>query len=396
MKALVYSSSTGLLEYKADWPSPLSSTTSANARLSDGSGIREYPSSSSKYQAVLKMLRVAICNTDIEITRGYVEGYESILGHEGVGRIVEIVDTVSGERLESHPMLGARVVVEINCPCDDACNAVECVPSTVSASGMSKVYLRNHAPSRTVIGIINRDGLMAEYCKVPLDNCHRVRDDITDAEAAFCEPLAAAYRIVEQALVNPDQGHEKVAVVGDGKLGLLIAHVLGSVGCSVVFFGKHENKMMLVKGVEEQVIVSDTNDSAITSYHGSFDVVVEASGHPSGILMSAALCRPLGRVILKSTCAIDTNIDMPAWSAIANDIVVNEKVLIGSRCGPMEKGLELLQQQDTKDLVNAMVDAVFPIEQGLEAFEAASKRGSLKIQMSLDSPTSGDPHPSGS
>lgn len=389
----MYSSSTGLLEYKADWPSPCS-TASGNAHDPDGTDsidTPEYPSSSSRYQAVLKMLRVAICNTDIEITKGYVEGYESILGHEGVGRIVEIVDTVSGERMESHPMLDARVVVEINCPCDDVSNTAERVPPTVAASGMSEVYLRNHAPQRTVIGIINRDGLMAEYCKVPLDNCHLVKDDVSDAEAAFCEPLAAAYRIVEQAIVNPDiKVDEKVAVVGDGKLGLLIAHVLGSVGCSVVFFGKHEKKMMLVKGVRERVVVSDTDDPAVTAYNGSFDVVVEASGSPSGILMSAALCRPLGRVVLKSTCAITTESGMPAWSAIANDIVVNEKVLLGSRCGPMEKGLELLQQQDTKDLVNSMIDAVFPLEQGLDAFQAASERGSLKIQMTVGTSDSED------
>jgi len=322
------------------------------------------------------MLQVAICNTDVEITRGYVPGFHHVLGHEGVGEIVQVVETKTGALVEDHDMLHARVVVEINCPCDDACN--EMAPESVE---LRDVYLRNHAPKRTVLGIIARDGLMAEYCMVPLDNCHVVPESLSNQEAAFCEPLAAAYRIVEQSLVGVKQ---HVAVVGDGKLGLLIVHVLNRFGCHVSHYGRHERKMNLVPGTARRIIVT-TSSTEEQEDQGSFDIVVEASGSPDGISMSLGLLRPMGRLVLKSTCALDDQklASLPAWSAIANDIVVNEKIVVGSRCGPMDKGLELLQDASTKKLVNSMVDQVFQFEDGIKAFLAASQRGALKVQITF-------------
>ena len=354
------------LELRDDWPCPLiESSNSTPQKICD---------SSSRYQAILKMLQVAICNTDVEITKGYVPGFQQVLGHEGVGEIVQIVETQTGSVVEDHDMLHARVVVEINCPCDDACNGE--APESVEGK---TIYLRNHAPKRTVLGIIARDGLMADYCMVPLDNCHVVPESVSNQEAAFCEPLAAAYRIVEQCLVATG---DRVAVVGDGKLGLLIAHVLSVSGFDVSHYGRHERKLNLVAGTARRILVPS---SSIEEDCGMFDVVVEASGSPDGIMMSIGLLRPMGRLVLKSTCALDekNQASMPAWSAIANDIVVNEKILVGSRCGPMDKGLELLQDASTRKLVNSMVDKVFQFDEGIKAFQVASQRGALKVQITF-------------
>ena len=374
MKALVFDASKNDagLELRDDWPCPLVSGDTCSGDP------RRICDSSSRYQAVLKMLQVAICNTDVEITRGYVPGFHHVLGHEGVGDIVQIIETKTGAVVEDHDMLHARVVVKINCPCNDACNKV--APESVE---QKEVYLRNHAPKRTVLGIIARDGLMAEYCMVPLDNCHIVPDCLSNQEAAFCEPLAAAYRIVEQSLVGG--GEQRVAVVGDGKLGLLITHVLTLSGCHVWHYGRHERKMKLVPNTARRIVVPSSSSIESKDDLGTFDVVVEASGSPDGIMMSLGLLRPMGRLVLKSTCALDEQklASMPGWSSIANDIVVNEKVLLGSRCGPMDKGLELLQDASTQKLVNSMVDHVFTFDEGIRAFQAASQRGALKVQITF-------------
>jgi len=220
---------------------------------------------------------------------------------------------------------------------------------------------------------------MAQYCKVPVKNLHVVPDDVTDQEAAFTEPLAAAYRIVEQEILSRSHG---VGVVGDGKLGLLIAHVLSATGHRVTFFGRHERKLNLVDGVADRIVVDGTTSE---TYASAFDVVIEASGSPAGILLTAALTKPMGTIVLKSTCSTESDKDMPSWSAIANDIVVNEKRLFGSRCGPMGPALELLRDPSTKRLVNSMVDAVYTIDDGIEAFEMARKKGSLKVQIAFES-----------
>lgn len=383
MKALIFDGSKEGLTLNEHWPCPL---VVGDGKPSEGPTVA-ICDSSSHYQAVLKMLHVAICNTDLEITKGYVEGFCHVLGHEGVGEIVQIVETKTGIVVKDHSMLHTRVVVEINCPCDDACNDIDRVPQSVDRL-QARTYVRNHAPKRTVLGIIARDGLMAEYCMVPLDNCHVVPESLSNREAAFCEPLAAAYRIVEQALVRTDgTGDEHIAVVGDGKLGLLIAHVLSSIGCHVCHYGRHERKLQLVAGTARRIVVpSDQSSSSLLAADcGAFDVVVEASGSPDGVMMSLGLLRPMGRLVLKSTCALEERhqASMPVWSAVANDIVVHEKVLVGSRCGPMEKGLDLLQDESTKKLVNAMIDDVFHIDQGIQAFAAASKRGALKVQITF-------------
>jgi len=353
MKALVFSASKNALSLETEYPKP----SCINRNSSENNG------STDGQQAIVQVSRAAICNTDLEITKGYVLNYENVLGHEFVGRVVESDDLA---------LIGKRVVAEINCPCEPC-------PSGLCPEGQNPmVFARNHTPRRTVLGIINMDGCMAQYCKVPSNNLHIVPDDVSDQEAAFTEPLAAAYRIVEQEIIA--RSH-RVGVVGDGKLGLLIAHVLSTTGHHVTFFGRHKRKLNLVEGVADRIIVDDTTSGA---YAGKFDVVIEASGSPAGILLTAALTKPMGTIVLKSTCSTESDGEMPTWSAIANDIVVNEKRLLGSRCGPIGPALELLRDPGTKRLVNSMVDAVYSIDDGIEAFEKARQKGSLKVQIFFD------------
>ena len=358
---------------------------------------KQLPSSSSRYLAVLEMIQVAICNTDIEITKGYTPGFDHILGHEGVGKVVEIIDTAaSQEESKSDAVCNAkymnkRVVVEINCPTDSPKNE-DCVPQCYTLqkdARAGRIYMRNHAPDRTVLGIIGRDGLMAERVVVPLDNCILVPDAVSDMEAAFCEPLSAAYRLVEQHVL---EDATQVAVVGDGKLGLLVAHVLGqhvrnsSVKKNIVLFGRHERKMELVKkSVDERVVVESVEDIE-RLYGGMFDCVVEASGSGNAITMSVKLCRPMGTLVLKSTCSVDGGQSQKVvqWSEIANDVVVNEKVVVGSRCGPMNVGMDMLASSDeTRAFVASMVDRVYPLDDAIDAFRAAGTKGSLKIQIRM-------------
>ena len=371
------------------------------------------PSSSSRYLAVLEMIQVAICNTDIEITKGYTPGFDHILGHEGVGKVIGIIDTAaaaasdtSSHGHEEEDQLleekytvykNKRVVVEINCPTDSPKNdASTSVPRCYALrddknAQRAAIYMRNHAPERTVLGIIGRDGLMGERVVVPLDNCILVPDHVSDLEAAFCEPLSAAYRLVEQHVL---EDATQVAVIGDGKLGLLVAHVLGHHYRTlpnknykhIVLFGRHERKMELVKkSVDERVVVQDIEDIE-RRYGGMFDCVVEASGSGNAITMAVRLCRPMGTLVLKSTCSVDGGQSQRVvqWSEIANDVVVNEKLVVGSRCGPMNVGMDMLaSSEETREFVGSMVDRVYPLDEAIDAFRAAATKGSLKIQIRM-------------
>jgi threonine dehydrogenase-like Zn-dependent dehydrogenase len=373
MKAIAYDDDTAEVRVVHDWPHPLEP-------------IRDHEpiDSKSQYQALVKVKQVGICNTDLEICKGYVKGFRNVLGHEGVGVVEQIIDTRTREAVTEHELLSQRVVVEINCPCAENADAVlgHRVQSS-SIPGDKEVFDRNHYPRRTVLGIIARDGLMAEYCLVPLDNCIPVPSSVSDTEAAFSEPLAAAYRIIEQRICNLDNKDERVAVVGDGKLGLLIAHVLVVSGCKHVWhFGRHKRKLDLIAETEQKVVGDDIPDGAI----GSFDVAIEASGSPEGVKRAVELLRPMGTLVLKTTCSLDADpASLPHWSQLANDIVVNEKVVRGSRCGPQRTAVELLANDPrTKTLVGQMVDHVYDgLEEGLLALEHAGRRGSLKIMVRL-------------
>lgn len=334
--------------------------------------------------ALIRVLRAAICSTDLEITDGYVPGYDHTLGHEFVG-IVESIAAYPSANSSIAPdpshggsnmrddasssstthLLGKRVVGEINCPCE------RCLENQDS------IFVRNHTPNRTVLGIIGRDGACAEYVSIPVNNLHVVPDEVSDRQACFAEPLAAACRIVEQV---PLRLSDQIAVVGDGKLGLLVSHVLVRNGFSVSLFGRHHDKMSLVEGLKARHLV-ESNEKESKQFASSFDCVIEATGSPQGILLAAALTRPLGTLILKSTCSVADASRVPLWSEIANDIVVQEKTIIGSRCGPFGPALELLREESTQRLVDAMVHKEFPLELGVEAVAAARQRGVLKVQI---------------
>ena len=367
-------------------------------RYSDAKGLRveEVPiPSPGPDECLVKIIRAGICSTDLEIIRGYVPGFDHTLGHEFVGVVAQV-----HPGSVSHPsVLGQRVVGEINCrtcPCEHP----------------DPIFVRNHAPDRTVLGIIGKDGCMAEYVTLPIENLHVVPDDITDAEACFCEPLAAACRIIEQSILlgtpplpsnSPSNRTFIVGVIGDGKLGILVAHVLAQhvrdttnhLESQVVFFGHHAHKVNLVRGVVPVVIPSkqssgdgsgenDELEHIENTYTSTFDVIVEATGSPEGILMALKFCRPLGTIVQKSTCSVVVKdpSKMPVWSTVANDIVVNEKKLVGSRCGPFPPALELLRDGGTKELVRRMIDVEKRFSSGaVEAIEEAQRKGRLKVQL---------------
>ncbi|GIL67721.1 hypothetical protein Vafri_21049 [Volvox africanus] len=381
MLALTFSASTGraVLELKRTIPSP-------------GPG-----------EALIRVLRAGICSTDLEICRGYVPGYSGVLGHEFVGVVVAYGPHFDAEheaqkRAPERLVIGTRVVGEINCndtyfTCADA------------------VYQRNHAPGRSVLGIINRDGALAEYLTLPASNLHPVPPALTDAEAAFVEPLAAACRILEQGLPRrPAQ--DRVAVIGDGKLGLLVSqvlirHVTAKGGPRLTLIGRHMEKMAMVQGDMERIVSEGDGSALAAGLAGMFDLVVDASGSAGGIRTALALCRPMGTVLLKSTVSTVGQLEQearrgqeetqvngaadghtcrrpqaPGWAELANDIVVNEKVLVGSRCGPFDVALEMMASDTgVRQLLRCMVSAELPLELGEEALALAGKKGVLKVQL---------------
>ena len=309
---------------------------------------------------------------------------------------------------------GVRVVGEINCPLPtpppvpppppppppgaaSGPAAAAAAAALAPASDPAAATARNHAPDRTVLGIIGRDGCAAEWVVLPASNLHRVPAPIPDARAAFVEPLAAACRIVEQGLVRPGQA---VAVVGDGRLGLLAAAVLSRggmnaahappalAGVALTHFGHTASKLALLpreSGHSAVVVPRDDGDAAeaVWAAHAArFDVAVEATGHPGGAALALRLLRPGGTLVLKSTCAPTecSPPTAPAWSAFANDVVVQERTVVGSRCGPFPPALALLEADPAVGtLVDGMVSAEFDLAEGEEALRAAGRGGAIKV-----------------
>ena len=292
-------------------------------------------------EALIKTKIAGICATDLEMTRGYYP-FTGIPGHEFVGE----VEAASG--YES--WLGKRVVGEINLVCGrcDACK-----------EGRS-----NHCENRSVLGILNKDGVLAEYFTLPIANLHVVPDGIPDEAAVFTEPLAAALQIQKQVHIQPGM---KVLVVGAGRLGLLIAQTLKLTGCDLAVVVRREAPArMLAKWGIPAV-------DAKTLRAKSADVVVEATGSPAGFELSKEAVRPGGTLVLKSTFAGDVNLDLSA-------LVVDEVAVVGSRCGPFKPALRLLSAGlvDTDPLVHAR----YPLSEGVAAFEKAAEHGVLKVLVS--------------
>ena len=295
-----------------------------------------------KGEALIKVLMAGICNTDIEITKGY-NGFKGILGHEFVGIVEEIND-------KDQSLLGKRVVGDINC----ACGKEDCE--------FCQKGLGRHCPNRTTLGIFGRNGCLAEYITLPIVNLLEVPDSIPNEIATLTEPLAAGFEILEQIVITPDK---EILIVGDGKLGILINHALSTTGAKITHVGKYADKLKLVEGNGCQTFPLNEMPRK------QFDFVVEATGSMSGFWFSIQHAKPRGTVVLKSTIASDQKLDL-------SPVVVNEITIIGSRCGLFKPALDYLASG--VDL-STLITAIYPIEKGLEAFEVAKTKGSLKVMI---------------
>src|SRR6266566_4784885 len=236
-------------------------------------------------EALIRVLLAGICNTDLEITRGY-QAFQGVLGHEFVG-IVESVHEGPGASHQTY-LIGKRVVGEINA----ACHRTDCA--------YCQQNMFTHCPHRTTLGIVNRDGAFAEYLTLPVANLHLVPDNVSDEEAVFVEPLAANFEIVEQVHVKPS---DSVVVLGDGKMGQLAAQVLAQTGCEVMMVGKHEEKLALAEKRGVRTYMLDNAQSFALENGRNVDLVVECSGSAQGLELALRLVRPRGTIILKSTVA---------------------------------------------------------------------------------------------
>ena len=297
-------------------------------------------------EALIRTQLAGICNTDMEIVRGYM-GFRGVLGHEFVGRVVQAE--------EAPQLVGQRVVGEINAYCG------QCATCRRGDTP--------HCPQRTTLGIYRRDGVMADYFCLPIHLLHRVPDTLPDRWAVFSEPLAAALEITEQVHVRPTH---RVIVLGDGKLGLLIAQVLQLTGCQLRVVGRHPAKLAILerRGIATQLVGDRLEAPA--------DIVVEATGSPEGLATARRLVRPRGALVLKSTFHGQAELDL-------SQLVVDEVTLIGSRCGPFPAALRLLEQRLVE--VEPLVHEVWPLEQGVMAFERAAAPGVLKVLLACEPET---------
>ena len=304
-------------------------------------------------EALIKVSQVGICNTDLEIIRGYMN-FQGVPGHEFVG-IVESVHEGPGATSPTY-LIGKRVVGEINV----ACSRTDCA---YCQRGMP-----THCPNRNTLGILNRDGAFAEYLTLPTANLHLLPDNVSDEEAVFVEPFAANFEILEQVHIKPT---DNVIVLGDGKMGQLAVQVLSLSGCEVTMIGKHEEKLALAaqRGIQT-VIVGAQFIAPISPIYGRADLVVECSGSALGLELAMRLVRPRGTVILKSTVADKSTLNLAP-------IVIDEIRIQGSRCGPFAPAIRALSQRtvDVRPLINAR----YSLDDGISAFEHAAKPGVLKV-----------------
>lgn len=289
-------------------------------------------------EALIRVKVAGICNTDLELVKGYME-FEGVPGHEFVG----VVEGAPG----AEAWEGQRVVGDINAACGECPTCLAGRPT--------------HCPNRTTLGIDGRDGAFAEALTLPVRNLHRVPEGLSDEEAVFTEPLAAACEILQQVHVRPT---DRVVVLGDGKLGLLCAQVLALTGCDLTAVGHHEGNLKILS---ERGIATALEDRAVEV---GADLVVEATGHPNGYAAARRLVRPRGTVVLKSTYhgSTDANLTMA---------VVDEVTLLGSRCGPFAPALRLLALGLVE--VTSMIQARYPLSEAPAAFEHAASPGVLKV-----------------
>jgi threonine dehydrogenase-like Zn-dependent dehydrogenase len=291
-------------------------------------------------EVLVRVTRAGVCETDLQLIKGYM-GFRGVLGHEFVGVA------------ESGPLAGQRVVGEINCPCwqCDTCR-----------SGFP-----THCPNRTVLGILNHDGAFADLIAVPQRNLHRVPDSIPDDIAVFTEPVAAAFQIPAQIEIAAT---ERIAVLGDGRLGNLCAQVMSSMADDVLVIGKHREKLALLDalGLKTALLSDDIPQR-------SFDIVVECTGSESGLPTALKLVRPRGTIVLKTTVAGTQTL---AWAPF----VIDEVTLVGSRCGPFDRALNALEHGLVD--VEPLITDRFSLSNGLMALQRAQQKGVLKVLLEMD------------
>lgn len=289
-------------------------------------------------EALIKVRLAGICGTDLEMIQGYAS-YTGVLGHEFVGEVVESANK---------DLIGKRIVGEINAGCG------KCQMCTTG--------LERHCSQRTVLGIYKRDGAFAQYLSLPEKNLHVIPDSISDEQAVFVEPLAAAFEIEEQLHIEKDS---KIAILGDGRLAQLIMRALRINHPNITCFGRHAKKLQLAEkiGIKTKTVISPHDEHA-------FDVVIEATGSESGFLDTMKLAKPRGIVVLKSTIASKNKLDLtPA--------IVNEITFVGSRCGPFRPAIQALASGVIH--VDDLIDSVYPLDKLSDALDAARSSEKLKV-----------------
>ena len=306
--------------------------------------LAEIPEPNEESEAVVRVLKSGICNTDIEIVKGYAN-FQGTIGHEFVG-IVEAA-------VAAPNLVGKRVVGEINAGCEkcDFC-----------LSGDAR-----HCPQRTVLGIVGRDGAHAEFLSLPTGNLFEVPFEISDTQAVFVEPLAAAFGITEQVEISPET---RVAIVGDGKLGNLCAQSLALKSRNVFLIGKHLEKLNLVEKRNIETVLLEN----AKKLNKVFDIVVEASGTETGFNLALDLLKPRGKLILKST--FHGAAKWQAWR-----VVVDEITVIGSRCGRFQPALDLLKNNLVA--VESLVSEELSLTDGVKAMKIAGQKGVMKVILSI-------------
>ncbi len=290
-------------------------------------------------EALIAVNTAGVCRTDIEITQGYMD-FRGVLGHEFVGTVLEC---------ESQPeLIGKRIVGEINIAPDSGDD-----------------LQRRHAPGRSTLGIAGKDGCFAEKITLPAENLHIVPNEVDNVSAVFVEPLAAALEILEQVHIRPG---DSVVVVGDGKLGLLVARVLVLTGCGLTLVGKHPRKLAIARAYGAETLTLEQLKDR------KFDVAVDCAGSPSGLQTALSLLQAMGTLVLKTTTAVPPDFHTA-------QLVIDEITVVGSRCGPFPPALRLLAEGLVD--VAPLVEETYPLDEGVEALEHAARPGSLKVLIDI-------------
>ncbi len=297
-------------------------------------------------EALIRVRLAGICATDLQLLAGYKGGHRGVLGHEFVG---EVVAAPGGEE-----WLGRRVVGELN---------VGCGQCDLCRQGLEK-----HCRQRQSLGIIGRDGAFADYLTLPLANLHPVPEALPDEQAVFTEPLAAALQVLEQVAIRPSS---RVYVLGDGRLGLLVAQAIHRTGCDLTAIGRHPEKLVILsrRGIPTAVVDNPPDFTRLAAHPA--DVVVEVTGSPGGFATALELLRPAGSLVLKSTFAA------PLADFPVSRLVVDEIQLVGSRCGPFPPALRLLLAGAVE--VTALIHARYSLDDAVAALEHARRPGVLKV-----------------